>query len=51
MFDKIKSAHKNPIFYVGLAVGVVVAFAFGRFLKPVKKIADQIPGSDAKAGA
>jgi len=44
----IKDLLKSKQMYIGLAVGLVVALAFGRFLKPVKAIADKIPGSDAK---
>lgn len=47
---KIKSALKEPSTYVILVIGVIVAFAFGRFLTPLKSIASQLPGSDAKAG-
>ena len=44
----ITSFIKKPSTYVILALGMVVAFAFGRFLGPVKQIANQLPGSDAK---
>jgi hypothetical protein len=44
----IKDLLKSKQMYIGLAVGLVLALAFGRFLKPVKAIADKLPGSDAK---
>ncbi|MFT3870468.1 MAG: hypothetical protein QM715_18620 [Nibricoccus sp.] len=49
--QKIKAVVTSKLFLIGLAIGIVVALAFGRFLRPVKKVADMIPGSDAKKGA
>jgi len=48
--QKLKAIFTNKWLLIGLAVGVIVALAFGRYLKPVKKVADMIPGSDAKTG-
>lgn len=50
MFSKIKSYATRPSTYVILALGAVIAFAFGRYLGPLKKVAANIPGSDAKTG-
>lgn len=48
--QKIKDLLKSRDMYIGLAVGIVLALAFGRFIPGfVKKAADAIPGSDAKA--
>jgi hypothetical protein len=49
--QKVKALLSNKTLWIGLAIGLVVALAFGRFLKPVKKVADMIPGSDAKKAA
>lgn len=49
--QKIKAVVTSKLFLIGLAIGIVVALAFGRFLRPVKKVADMIPGSDAKKAA
>jgi len=43
MLSKIKSLAKQPTTYVLVLVGVVVAFAYGRFLSPVKNIAQNLP--------
>ena len=51
MINKIKSFATKPSTYVILLVGAVIAFAFGRFLGPVKTIANKLPGSAAKTGA
>jgi len=51
MLSKIKSLAKQPTTYVLILVGVVVAFAYGRFFQPVKQVAQNLPGSDAKKGA
>jgi hypothetical protein len=52
MLSKIKSALKNPVMYVGLVVGIIVALAYGRFIRPtVQPLANALPGSDAKSGS
>jgi hypothetical protein len=47
----IKDMFKSKLFYAGLAVGVVVALTWGRFLKPIRAFANKLPTSDAKVGA
>lgn len=47
MLDKIKSFATRPSTYVILALGAVLAFAFARFLDPLKTIASKLPGSQA----
>jgi large-conductance mechanosensitive channel len=50
--SKLQALLKSRDMYIGLAVGVIVALAFARFIPGfVKKAAAAIPGSDAKAGA
>ncbi len=50
--QKLKALLKSKDMYIGLAVGIFLALAFGRFIPGfVKKAASAIPGSDAKAGA
>jgi hypothetical protein len=46
--EKIKALLKNKVMYIGLFVGIVIALAYGRYLKPVKALADKLPKSDAK---
>ena len=36
---------KKPSTYVILAVGIIVAFAFGRFFGPLKTVASKLPGA------
>ncbi len=36
---------KRPSTYVLLAIGIIVAFAFGRFLGPLKTVAAKLPGA------
>lgn len=51
MLKTIKSYATKPSTYV-IAVGAaILAFAFSRFLSPLKTLANKIPGSDAKTGA
>lgn len=49
MPESLKNALKNPFTYVALVLGGVVALAYGVIRKPLQKVADQLPGSDAKA--
>ncbi len=49
LMQTIMSHLKKPSTWVILVVGALIALAFGRFLKPLKKVADAIPGSDAKS--
>lgn len=52
MMSKIKSVVMSKPFLIGIAAGVVIAIAFRRFIPAaVTKVANALPGSDAKAGA
>jgi len=48
--NKITSYLKKPSTYVIAVVAAILAFAFSRFLGPLKTVANNIPGSDAKTG-
>lgn len=45
MLSQITSFAKKPSTYVILAVGIVLAFAFGRFFGPLKTVASKLPGA------
>ncbi|MBW7895157.1 MAG: hypothetical protein H3C27_08585 [Opitutaceae bacterium] len=47
MLAKIQSFAKKPSTYVILAIGAVLAFAYGRYLGPLATVASKLP----KAGA
>lgn len=51
MFAKILALLKSPLFWVVAVILIILAFAFSRFLKPLKQAAAFVPGSDAKTGA
>lgn len=47
--NTIKTLLKSKVMWIGLAVGVVLALAFRRFIpKPIVNAANMLPGSDAK---
>jgi len=48
--NKINSLLKNKTTWIGLVLGLVIAFGYGRFFSPVKSLAGKLPGSDAKTG-
>lgn len=44
--QKLKAALKNPVMWVGVAVGVVLTLAYSRFIpKPVASVAAVLPGA------
>lgn len=44
--QKITSALKNPVMWVGVAVGVVLSLAYSRFIpRSVAKVAAVLPGA------
>lgn len=47
MLKKIESFSKKPSTYLILAIGAVLAFAYGRYLGPLQSVASKLP----KAGA
>lgn len=49
--NKIKTALKSPLLWIGLGVGAVLVLAYRRFFMPLKPLADALPGSDAKKAA
>jgi hypothetical protein len=49
--QKITSALKNPLMWVGVVVGIVLATAFSVLRKPAKIVASKIPGNDVAPSA
>jgi hypothetical protein len=48
MLSKIIATLKSPIFWIGAVVGLVLAFAYARFVpKIVKTAAGKLPGASA----
>lgn len=47
MLSTLKSYAMKPSTYVILAIGAIIAFAFGRFLGPLKSVAQKLPGAQS----
>lgn len=45
MFQKIIEYAKRPSTYVLIALGIVLAFAYGRYFGPLKTVASKLPKS------
>lgn len=43
----LKAYLTKPSTYVLLAVGIILAFAYGRYLKPLRAAASKLPKSEA----